>query len=165
MKTVTKLVLATIVLPLSLTSVSAYANSGKGHGKPEHKEFAVDPSLMRELDLSPEQQTQLKELRNTMKNGLKAQRQENFAAHQAEMQANREKMQALLLAESFDKSAADELVRAMLDKQAEHKVMLLEKQHQMLSILTPQQKAKYVELQKERDEKRAQKRHERLTKN
>ena len=164
MKTVTKIVLATMVLPLTLSSASVLAGGGKEHGKQEHKASLLDRSLIRQLDLTQEQQAQLKQLRETMKKDLKGQYQESFAEHHAEIQANREKMQALVLAESFDKAAANELARAMLELQTERKVKMLEKQHQVLSVLTPDQKAKYVDLLKERDEKRAQKRQERLTK-
>ncbi|NOH70801.1 CpxP family protein [Vibrio pectenicida] len=164
MTTVKKLVLAMIVLPLTLASTGVFANNGKEHDKQGHKEFILDRGLMRELDLTQEQQAQLKDLREAMKKDLKAQYQENFAVHQEEKQAHKEKMQALVLADSFDKAAANELAKAMLENQAEHKVKLLEKQHQLLSILTPEQKTKYIEMQKERDAQRAQKRQERLTK-
>ena len=165
MKKVTKIVLAMIVLPFTLSSASVLASGGKEHGRQDHKASLLDRSLIRKLDLTQEQQTQLKQLRETMKKDLKGKYQEDFAEHQAERQANREKMQALILAESFDKAAANELARAMIEQQTEHKVNMLEKQHQMLSVLTPEQKAKYAELLKERDDTRAQKRQERLTKN
>ncbi|MBU2896973.1 CpxP family protein [Vibrio hepatarius] len=164
MKTAKKLILAMVIFPLTLGSVSVFANNGKEHGKKGHKEFTLDRGLMRELDLTQEQQAQLKDLREAMKKDFKAQYQENFAVHQEERQAHKEKMQALLLADSFDKEAAHELAKVMLEKQTEHNVKLLEKQHQLLSVLTPEQKTKYIEVQKERDEKRAQKRQERLTK-
>ena len=69
----------------------------------------------------------------------------------------------MLLADTFDEAAANELAKQMVEKQTERRVKMLEKQHQMLSILTPEQKTKYVELQKERSEKRLEKMQERFS--
>ncbi|KOO11405.1 hypothetical protein AKJ18_29285, partial [Vibrio xuii] len=46
----------------------------------------------------------------------------------------------------FDKAAANELAKQMVEQQSERRVQMMERQHQMLSILTPEQKAKFVEM-------------------
>ncbi|MGY3685742.1 CpxP family protein [Vibrio coralliilyticus] len=163
MKTAKKLVLAAVVLPLTLGTASAFAYGGKDHKKGPHGEFGFDRGIMRQLDLTDAQKDQLKEMRQANKTELKAKFKDNFESHHAEMQANKEKVQALLLADTFDEAAANELAKQMVEKQTERRVKMLEKQHQMLSILTPEQKTKYVELQKERSEKRLEKMQERFS--
>ncbi|MDW2111183.1 Spy/CpxP family protein refolding chaperone, partial [Vibrio sp. 2089] len=60
------------------------------------------------------------------------------------------KMQSLLLADTFDEAQATALAKEMVERQTEHRVKMLERKHQMLSVLTPEQKAKFVKLQNER---------------
>ena len=152
MKAAKKLVLTAVVLLLALGTASAFAVGGKGHHRGPQGECGVgiDRSMMRQLDLTGEQKDQLKELRKTSKQEMKAKFSENFQAKQAERQAHQKKVQALLLADTFDRAAADELAKQMVEKQSERRVRMLEKQHQMLSVLTPEQKTNFVELQKER---------------
>lgn len=66
------------------------------------------------------------------------------------MQAHQQKVQNLVLADSFDEQAAQILANEMVTKQAERRVKMLEKQHKAMSILTADQKAKFKELQAER---------------
>ena len=164
MKMAKKLVIAAVVLPLTLGTASAFAFGGKDHKKGGHGECGggFNPKMMRKLDLTDAQKEQLKELREAGKTEMKANFKANFEAHHAEMQAQHAKVQELVLADNFDQAAANELAKAMVDKQTERKVKMLEKQHQMLSILTPEQKAKFVELQKERADKCADKMQKRL---
>ncbi|NRB68262.1 MAG: CpxP family protein [Vibrio sp.] len=161
MKTAKKLLLAAMILPLTLGTASAFA--AKDHKKGSYGEFGFDRGIMRQLDLTDAQKEQIKALRETSKTQMKAEFKQNFEAHHAEMQANKEKLQALVLADTFDQVAANELAKQMVEQQTERKVKRLEKQHQMLSILTPEQKTKYVELQKERAEKQFNKMRERLS--
>src|SRR5690606_23694751 len=104
----------------------------------------------RELNLTDAQKEQLDSMRQAGRKEMKAQFKGKFADNQAERQAQHAKVQALVLADTFDANAANELAKEMAAKQAERRVQMLEKQHQMLSVLTPEQKAKFVELQNER---------------
>ena len=56
------------------------------------------------------------------------------------------------MADKFDPAKATELAQEMSDKHVKRQVDMLSKQHKMLSILTPEQKTKFIELQKERME-------------
>lgn len=160
-----KLVLAVAVLPLALGTASAYAfggKDGKKGGKGECGGF--DRGIMRQLDLTDAQQEQMKEMRQANKEEMKAAFKENFETRYAEKQAEKAKVQELVLADNFDQAAANELAKSMVEQQTERKVKMLEKQHQMLSILTPEQKAKFVELQGERAEKCQEKMQKRMNK-
>ncbi|KOO13269.1 repressor CpxP [Vibrio xuii] len=167
MKLAKKLVLAAVVVPLTLGTASAFAFGGKDHKKGGHGECGggFDRSIMRKLDLTDAQQDQLKEMREAGKKEMKANFKDNFETRHAEMQAHKAKVQELVLADNFDQAQANELAKAMVEKQSERKVKMLEKQHQMLSILTPEQKAKFVELSQERADKCAEKMQQRFANN
>lgn len=165
MKMTKKLVLAAVVLPLTLGTASAFAFGGKGHHKGMGGECGgFDRGIMRQLDLTDEQQAQLKEMRETNRAAMKAHFSENADARRAEMQAYHNNVQALILADNFDQAAANELAKQMVDKQTERKVKMMEKKHQMLSILTPEQKAKFIELKQDRMKECGDKMHKRWQK-
>ncbi|MDC5849211.1 CpxP family protein [Vibrio europaeus] len=166
MKMTKKLVVAAVVLPLTLGTASAFAFGGKDGKKGGHGECGggFDRGIMRQLDLTDAQKDQMKEMREASKQEMKTAFKENFEARHTEMQAQKEQVQALVLADNFDQAAANELAKTMVEKQTERKVKILEKQHQMLSILTPEQKTKFVELQKERSAKCQEKMQQRLNK-
>ncbi len=158
MKFSKKLVIAATVLPLALGSASALAyGGGKGghHGKGgEGMCGGFDGKRMfRELDLTDAQKEQMKELRQANKEAMKAKFSGDFAAKKAEMQARQQKMQDLVLADNFDADAANAMASEMVQQQTERRVQMLEKQQEMLNILTPEQKVKFKELQQERMEK------------
>ncbi|MCG9785052.1 CpxP family protein [Vibrio brasiliensis] len=165
MKLAKKVVLAAAVLPLALGTASAYAFGGKDHKKGGHGECGggFDRGIMRQLDLTDAQKDQLKEMRESGKQEMKAAFKENFEARHAEKQAQHAKVQQLVLADNFDQAAANELAKSMVEQQTERKVKMLEKQHKMLSILTPEQKAKFVELQQERSTECAEKMQKRFS--
>lgn len=158
MKLAKKLVLAAVVVPLTLGTASAFAFGGKDHKKGGHGECGgFDRGIMRQLDLTDAQKDQLQEMREAGKKEMKANFKGNFETRHAEMQAHKAKVQELVLADNFDQAQANELAKAMVEKQTERKVKMLEKQHQMLSILTPEQKEKFVELSQQRADKCAEK--------
>lgn len=167
MNTAKKMVLAAVVLPLTLGTASAWAFGGGG--KDNHKgprdecRVGLDRGIMRQLDLTEEQQAQLKEMREAGRSEKKG----NKASpnRQAEMQAHRAKVQALVLADTFDQAAAQELAKEMVEQQTQHRVAKFEKEHKMLSVLTPEQKAKFVELQQERATECGEKMQKRMNKN
>ncbi|MGD1467912.1 CpxP family protein [Vibrio harveyi] len=165
MKTAKKLVLAAVVLPLTLGTASAFAFGGKDHkGHRGECGMGMDRSIMRQLDLTDAQKDQLKEMREANKAEMKAKFADGKEARMAERQAHHEKLQALLLADNFDAAAANDLAKEMVEKQTERRVKMMEKKHQMLSVLTPEQKTKFVELQKERQQKCGEKMQKRMEK-
>lgn len=165
MKTAKKLVLAAVVLPLTLGTASAFAFGGKDHkGHRGECGKGMDRGIMRQLDLTDAQKDQLKEMREANKAEMKAKFADGHEARMAERQAHHDKVQALLLADNFDEAAANDLAKEMVEKQTERRVKMMEKKHQMLSVLTPEQKTKFVELQKERQQKCGEKMQKRMEK-
>ncbi|MGC9400887.1 CpxP family protein [Vibrio genomosp. F10] len=155
MNTTKKLVLAAAVFPLMFATASAYAFGGKSHNQGGEGKCSggFDRGIMRQLDLTEEQKSQMQALRETTKGDKKAQRQAGSEEKRALMQAHQKQVQALVLADTFDEDAANALASEMVEKQTERRVNKLKDQHKMLSLLTDEQKSQFVELQQERMQK------------
>ena len=167
MKMTKKLVLAAAALPLMLGTASAFAYGGGDKG--DHKGMygkcgGFDKKVMRQLDLTDAQKTELKEMREANRAEMKEKHVGNKADKMAKMKAHQEKVQALVLADNFDEAAANELASQMVEKQTERRVAMLKKQHQMMSVLTAEQKTQLKEIQQDRMTKRADKMEKRMNK-
>ncbi|AUI87202.1 stress adaptor protein CpxP [Vibrio azureus] len=161
MKSTKQFVLAAMVLPLTLSAASAFASDGKAHSG--DKCMGQERALLKQLDLTDAQKEQIKELRKFSK----LEKKQKFAKLEEKKVArltHNEKVQALVLADNFDKEAANKLAKEMVEKQTERRVALLEKKHKLLSVLTPAQKVKYAELKKARTQECAEKKYIRLEK-
>jgi protein CpxP len=154
MKMTKKLIIASIVLPLVLSTGSAFAFGGKDNkgNKGGHGECRVglDRGMMKQLELTDAQKDQFKTLKKATKEERKNKGEGNSKQHQAERLAGLDKVNSLLLADKFDPAQATEIATEMASKQIKRQVSMLNNQYQMISILTPEQKTKFVEIQKER---------------
>ena len=149
MKMTKKLVLAAAALPLMLGTASAFAYGGgdKGDHKGMHgKCGGFDKKVMRQLDLTDAQKTELKEMREANRAEMKEKHAGNKADKMAKMKAHQEKVQDLVLADTFDEAAANDLASQMVEKQTERRVAMLKKQHQMMSVLTAEQKLSLIHI-------------------
>ena len=156
MKMTKKLVLVAAALPLMLGTASAFAYGGgdKGDHKGMHgKCGGFDKKVMRQLDLTDAQKAELKEMREANRAEMKAKHSGNKADKMAQMKAHHEKVQDLVLADTFDEAAANDLATQMVEKQTERRLTMLKKQHQMMSVLTPDQKPQLKEIQQDRMDK------------
>ena len=152
MKMAKKLILASVVLPLVL-STSAFAFGGKDHKGPQEEcRPGLDRGMMKELNLTDSQKEQFKTLRQANKEEMKERFSDKKEQGEKARMAHFDKVNSLLMADKFDPAKATELAQEMSDKQVKRQVDMLSKQHKMLSILTPEQKTKFIELQKERME-------------
>ncbi|CAH0534578.1 hypothetical protein VST7929_02522 [Vibrio stylophorae] len=146
-----------LVLALCVGAAS-FTVFAEGHGR--HGKGACGEghrAVWKQLDLTADQQAQLKTLREQNKADMQAHHQ----AHQAERQAHHQQMQQLVLADSFDENAVRELATSQVNAQVEKRVAHAKRQHEMLSILTPEQKAKWQEARQERMNNCQGKRHHR----
>ncbi|MEZ9441770.1 CpxP family protein [Vibrio sp. 10N.222.54.F12] len=167
MKMTKKLVLVAAALPLMLGTASAFAYGGgdKGDHKGMHgKCGGFDKKVMRQLDLTDDQKAELKEIREANRAEMKAKHSGNKADKMAQMKAHHEKVQDLVLADAFDEAAANDLASQMVEKQTERRLTMLKKQHQMMSVLTPEQKTQLKEIQQDRMAKCADKMEKRMNK-
>lgn len=140
-----KTLMFAVALPMVLGSMSAFAakdhHGMKGHHGERH--------IMKQLDLTDAQKDEMKALRQQNKEKMKSQRHQ----HRAERQTAHKALDKLLLASDFDEPAVRDLVQRMSEKQIEHRVERLKHRHQMLSVLTTEQKAKYTELKQQKAKK------------
>ncbi|WP_154124561.1 CpxP family protein [Grimontia hollisae] len=143
MKFSKRIAVAVIALPLMIGSVSAMAFGGKHHGdeRMHDGKDMMGKHLLRGIDLTDAQKEEMKALRQQNREAMQA----NRAEFHAQMMAERQQMQALMLADNFDEAAVRALAEKMVDQQVERRVAMLQRKHQMLSILTPEQKAQVKE--------------------
>ncbi|MDV7105478.1 CpxP family protein [Vibrio sp. TH_r3] len=165
MKLSKKIIIAAAALPMVFATTSAIAKGGHDmDGKKQGSFEKFDKGLIRQLDLTEEQKDQLRDLRQANRDENKTDRDANRAARMAEMQAQRSAVQDLVLADDFDQAKAEQLAKAMVEKQAERRVQQLEKQHEMLSVLTADQKEQLKELQAERMQKMSERMNDKMNK-
>ncbi|MDV2393238.1 CpxP family protein [Vibrio cholerae] len=148
MKLAKKMILAAAVLPLALGTTAALAYGGHGWDKEGdgHCGDRGERGIWKQLDLTAEQQAQLKEMREAGREEMRANRGQSHDA----MKALHAQERTLVLAADFDQAAAENLAKQMVDQQVTHRVKMMEKRHQMMSILTAEQKAKLQTLQQEK---------------
>lgn len=152
-----KILLASIILPLAISAGSAFAYGGKDHrGSHNGCHAGMDRSMMKDLNLTDDQKTQLKELRQSNKDAMK-----RDGKNPAQYEAHRSQLNELLMSDTFDSAKAKALAEQMSGKHTERQVEKLSKQHQMLSILTPEQKTQFIEQQKKHMEECANDKSER----
>ncbi|CAH0542807.1 CpxP family protein [Vibrio marisflavi] len=144
MKTKNKLILSAVILPLIVGSASVFAYGGKdGHRGKNKCRPGIDRSVMKQLDLTQEQKDKLKD----MKQANKQERKEEFQKNAEARKAYHDQIQKLVLADNFDQNAADALAKQMAEAQVQQRVEKMKQQHDMLNVLTPAQKTKYVQLE------------------
>ncbi len=175
MKTKKNLVLAAAALPLIFGTASAMAFGG-GQGGPGsmmepgqqmmpipnkkgprrgpdrgcHGEMRLDFGMMQVLGLSDKQKDEVRSLRNAQRAEMRADFRKHFATNAKKRDADRAQMQKLLLAKDFDKAAVEKLAEDMVQQRVQFRVEMAKRQHDLLNILTPAQKAKFAEMQNER---------------
>lgn len=152
MKMVKKLVLASVALPIALGATSVFAAAGKDEHKDDHKRPPMpryahchpgfNQGIFRHLGLTTAQKQQLKDL-------VKAEKK----AQKLHMEDQTKEMNSLLLADKFDPAKAAQIAQKMDAARISHQVTRFEEEFKMLAVLTPAQKAKYVELEKKEQAK------------
>ncbi|EOD81703.1 zinc- resistance associated protein [Grimontia indica] len=139
-----KRIAATVIaLPLMMGSMSAMAFGGKHHGGEgmHGGKGMMGKHLLRGVDLTDEQKAELKTLREQKREAMKA----NKGEFRTQMMAERQQMQELMLADNFDEAAVRALAEKMVDQQVERRIAMVKSQHEMMSILTPEQKVQVKE--------------------
>ncbi|MBE1275998.1 periplasmic heavy metal sensor [Enterovibrio baiacu] len=134
-----KRIAATVIaLPLMMGSMSAMAFGGKHHGG---EGMMGGKHLLRGIDLTDAQEEKIDALREQNRDAKKA----NKAKNKEAMMADRQAMQTLLLADNFDEAAIRDLAKKMSDQQVERRISRMKAQHEMLNVLTPEQKVQVKE--------------------
>lgn len=146
------MILAAVALPLAIGSASVLAYGKGKHAEHQQQRCGLhsEKGIVNQLNLTTEQQNQLKALREAHRQTMQDQR---GRGSRDDMSALRDQERALVLSADFDRAAANDLAKQMVDKQVERRINMLEKRHQMMSILTDEQKTQLQTLQQECMEK------------
>lgn len=146
MKALNKYLIAAAALPVILGSASAFAHKGDQDRGPrdgkrpmmENCQFGGPQFAMKQLNLSQEQRDQIRTIRQTEHDQMRT-----------EMKSLRAEEDKLLLSKDFSQQQAMALAKKMADERIEHRAHMLEVQHKILNVLTPEQKAKWSELRQQ----------------
>ncbi|MDW6091607.1 Spy/CpxP family protein refolding chaperone [Vibrio rhizosphaerae] len=145
MSTLTKVILAAAILPLTLGSMNVFAGYQGHHGGGHWGNQRFDcqrydnRGMLRSFNLTSEQQNQLTALR-----------QKHWEQRQARMQDFHQEMAPIVLAKNFDEQAAQELAGKMENARIDRRVEMMRQRHDMLSILTPEQQQQWQKVFQER---------------
>ncbi|WNC68427.1 Spy/CpxP family protein refolding chaperone [Thalassotalea nanhaiensis] len=105
--------------------------------------------VMSKLDLTEEQQQQVKDIQLAKKEQMQA-----LMAEKGDRKANKEEFTALIQAETFDENAFILLQQEKAEHQAKSSLISAKSMHQMYQLLTVEQKEKLAELKQQHMEKR-----------
>lgn len=136
-----------MALPLLVGSV-AYADGGHrdgGHYGGKGGSACGMHGAMEQLNLTDEQKAEMKALRQSGKERMYAKGSDD------NRKAHHEKVDKLIMAEQFDEAQAQEIADEMASMHSQRIVQRFANQHQMMSILTPEQKEKWLELKQGKD--------------
>ena len=139
-----KVLLTAVVLPLTMAASGAFAAGGPQGPKGDRTPDGVcgpdgEQSILQQLNLSKQQTEQLKALH-----------QKEHQAMRKEMKALHDEEQSIVLAKNFDQEKATQLAQKMVNLQVQRRVEMLQQRHDMMAILTPEQKGQFELLQKYR---------------
>lgn len=146
---IAKLMFALSVITAASLSGAALAHGHKGHDfdSGRHAQHAPMKRLLAGLDLTDSQREQIKQLVQQHRSEFKRERPDRVG---------REQLQTLLLAEQFDDSAARQLLQQQQEQVIEKRLAVLKLQHQVLQLLTAEQRQQLAEKREKWQQKRLQ---------
>jgi len=144
-----------VTLGLGTATLLACPGGGDGQRGGAHKDGMR--KIMKQLDLSSEQREQMKTLRESRKNVMKAKRKEFRENRKAMRQQMQPDMSTFMTANTFNKEA---FKQEMKSKHEDRRVKREKRQEtrldsradsmeKMFNILTPEQRIKWIELSKQ----------------
>ncbi|MCQ8879584.1 Spy/CpxP family protein refolding chaperone [Pseudoalteromonas shioyasakiensis] len=143
-----KLVLICGLATATLGTGVALAKGGMHHGKGMHEaRFLLSERGAEKLDLTQEQQTQLKAAFEAQKEQMKAMRGDKDA-RKVQREAFKAKMDVLLAKATFDENAAQELLDSREAKAEKFAMQKLKMEHTVWQILNAEQREKYSKMKK-----------------
>lgn len=144
-----KLIFALGVITASSLAGSVMADEHKAarHDGAHHERHLPMKRMLAGLDLTDSQHEQMKQLMQQQRQAFKREGRDN-AVHQ--------QMQTLLMAEQFDKSAARQLLEQQQHQAVEKRLTMLKLQHQVLQVLTKEQRQQLTEKHQKWQQKKLQ---------
>ena len=139
-----------LVCGLAAASVGATSAMAKGHfnrGMNPQARFLLSERGIDKLQLTEDQQTQLKAIFAQQKTQFEALRGDKDAMKAARA-AHKEKMDALLTAKTFDETAALELIKERQEKGEQFAMLKMKSDHAIWQVLNAEQRESYQEIKK-----------------
>lgn len=139
-----------LICGLATTALGSTAVLAKGDMHRKHSpeaRFLLSERGAEKLNLTEEQQTQLKAAFTAQKEQMKAARADK-ETRKAERAAFKAKMDVLLANATFDENAAQEIIDLREAKTEKFAMQKLKMQHTVWQILNPEQREKYSEMKK-----------------
>ncbi len=152
--------IALLIIPMAALALSGHAIA-KGHGKGQQQSMIQKEvrMMMSKLDLNEQQKEQMKAIKENSKAQMKALKE----AHQ--QGTERDELQALIMADTFDEGAFLALQQRIAAKKQQGALIQARTMNQIFNVLTPEQKQQFLEIKAERKEKRKEKRQDRRNQN
>lgn len=133
-------------------NVLAQEHKGPGFERGQHERHAPMKRMLADLDLTDSQREKIKLLMEEQREAFKPEKPDN-AVH--------DKMQALLLAKKFDESAAKKLLEQQQQQAVERKLKMLKLEHEVLQVLTDEQRQQLAEKREKMQQKRQERKERR----
>ncbi len=159
MKKLTAAILSIVLVAMGAMFIFAQTadkpEGNRGFGKKGHKRGG-HAKMLRGLDLTDEQKTQVKSIMEKSRETVKPLREQ--------MKANRQKLQELSTNDNFDQTQVQSIATQQGSLTAQ---MIVEKERfksHIFKILTPEQKAKAAEMKAQRKQKMQEHMHKRMNK-
>lgn len=132
-----------LVIATLLTLCTSASLAGPKHFGKQHSITHLAKQLVYQLDLSADQKAQIKAIAEEFKANKKTKSREA-------RKDNREQMEAIMKAPSFDESAARAILKARFDAKIENRIAYLKAKHQILATLTEAQRDEVAAAMKNR---------------
>jgi len=142
-----KFVLVCGLAAASVGATSAMAKGDFNRGMNPQARFLLSERGIDKLQLTEEQQTQLKAIFAEQKTQFEALRGDKDAMKAARA-AHKEKMDALLATKAFDENAALELIKARQEKGQQFAMLKMKSDHAIWQVLNAEQRESYQEIKK-----------------
>ncbi len=140
-----KLITILLATGLAVTTGAAFAGENCQNGG-FGKHGGMPMKMYKHLDLTKQQDQQLKEILEKAR--------PNKAEHRANRQAHMQARQQLIQSENLDENALNQLAEQTAEQVKQRFIKRVKTQHQIWQILTPEQRQEVIKRQNKRMEKR-----------
>ncbi len=153
--TVQKMIAVTaMAMALPMSAYAGHHGDGHNQGQSEMRgHHHQGMGLLKQLDLTEEQQAKVKDIMSQQKNNMKQ--------AMGDRREHRDDMRGLVESDAFDAQKARALIAEQQAQELEMKLAMLKAQHEIYKLLTPEQREKAKAIRADYKEKRAQKKSQR----
>ncbi|HEY1059210.1 MAG TPA: Spy/CpxP family protein refolding chaperone [Limnobacter sp.] len=114
-----------------------------GHGMERHEHGPM--ALLKKLNLTPDQNAKVKQILDKQRASMDGKRE----AHKA----HRDEMRALVESDTFDQAKATQLIQQQQQQELNDRLSMLQTQHDIYMVLTPDQRTKLKALEDRREQR------------